>query len=96
MLQCANCERWYHGDCVGLNEKAAEGFPIWHCADCGSGELDVDERFPGWAGWYECENDCGFTVQSQEEVEAHESVIGYVFYHWICVLALLSSLASPL
>ncbi|EFP02159.1 hypothetical protein CRE_24962 [Caenorhabditis remanei] len=33
-IQCDMCARWYHGDCVGVNEKIAAKFENWTCEQC--------------------------------------------------------------
>ena len=36
---CDKCMEWYHGDCVGINnKKAAKKIESWYCPKC-LGEL---------------------------------------------------------
>ncbi|KND00230.1 uncharacterized protein SPPG_04564 [Spizellomyces punctatus DAOM BR117] len=34
MIQCDNCEEWFHGKCVGLTKKAGEKLTTYHCPLC--------------------------------------------------------------
>lgn len=34
MIACDKCDRWYHGECVGLHEEEGELAVKYYCADC--------------------------------------------------------------
>ncbi|KAJ3164605.1 PHD finger protein 3 [Geranomyces variabilis] len=34
MIQCDNCEEWFHGSCVGLTKKVGEKLTTFHCEAC--------------------------------------------------------------
>ncbi len=34
MLLCEGCDEWYHLDCIGVSEEAAQELPDWRCGYC--------------------------------------------------------------
>lgn len=34
MIQCSNCDEWYHGKCVNITEKQAKKIPVYICDKC--------------------------------------------------------------
>uniref|UniRef100_A0A1A7Y261 CXXC-type zinc finger protein 1 n=2 Tax=Iconisemion striatum TaxID=60296 RepID=A0A1A7Y261_9TELE len=34
MIGCDSCTEWYHGDCVGVSERAAKAIRVWFCPSC--------------------------------------------------------------
>jgi len=38
MIACDTCNEWYHGDCVGINEDAADDLDVFECALCAGDE----------------------------------------------------------
>uniref|UniRef100_A0A3Q1GYJ3 CXXC finger protein 1 n=1 Tax=Acanthochromis polyacanthus TaxID=80966 RepID=A0A3Q1GYJ3_9TELE len=31
MIGCDSCTEWFHGDCIGVSEKAAKAIRVWYC-----------------------------------------------------------------
>lgn len=36
MVQCDSCDKWFHLECVGLDESAAQEITQYFCAECRS------------------------------------------------------------
>lgn len=34
MVFCESCQRWFHGECVGITTKDAEKIETFHCPKC--------------------------------------------------------------
>uniref|UniRef100_A0A3Q1FXM9 CXXC-type zinc finger protein 1 n=1 Tax=Acanthochromis polyacanthus TaxID=80966 RepID=A0A3Q1FXM9_9TELE len=34
MIGCDSCTEWFHGDCIGVSEKAAKAIRVWYCPSC--------------------------------------------------------------
>ncbi|XP_061745155.1 CXXC-type zinc finger protein 1-like isoform X1 [Nerophis ophidion] len=34
MIGCDGCAEWFHGNCVGVSEKAAKAIRVWFCPSC--------------------------------------------------------------
>ena len=34
MLQCDECDVWFHGDCVGVSQAQASRLKSWKCRSC--------------------------------------------------------------
>uniref|UniRef100_A0A3B5MFX7 Uncharacterized protein n=1 Tax=Xiphophorus couchianus TaxID=32473 RepID=A0A3B5MFX7_9TELE len=34
MIGCDSCTEWFHGQCVGVSEKAAKAIRVWFCPTC--------------------------------------------------------------
>uniref|UniRef100_A0A3Q2PSP1 CXXC-type zinc finger protein 1 n=1 Tax=Fundulus heteroclitus TaxID=8078 RepID=A0A3Q2PSP1_FUNHE len=34
MIGCDSCTEWFHGQCVGVSEKAAKAIRVWFCPSC--------------------------------------------------------------
>src|SRR5690348_13285246 len=34
MIACDNCEEWYHGDCIGINEAQSKHIKRYFCDQC--------------------------------------------------------------
>jgi hypothetical protein len=34
MIECESCNDWFHGHCVGVDEKQADTLVAWHCPRC--------------------------------------------------------------
>uniref|UniRef100_A0A1A8EWA8 CXXC-type zinc finger protein 1 n=1 Tax=Nothobranchius korthausae TaxID=1143690 RepID=A0A1A8EWA8_9TELE len=34
MIGCDSCTEWYHGNCVGVSERAAKAIRVWFCPSC--------------------------------------------------------------
>ena len=34
LICCDNCEKWFHGNCMGLNRKQADALDSWKCEQC--------------------------------------------------------------
>ncbi|KAM7411063.1 hypothetical protein PAMA_021173 [Pampus argenteus] len=34
MIGCDSCTEWFHGDCIGVSEKAAKAIRVWYCVSC--------------------------------------------------------------
>uniref|UniRef100_A0A6Q2Y4M0 CXXC-type zinc finger protein 1 n=1 Tax=Esox lucius TaxID=8010 RepID=A0A6Q2Y4M0_ESOLU len=43
---CDCCTEWYHGDCIGISEKAAKAIRVWYCDKCRAkdGSLEIKYR----------------------------------------------------
>uniref|UniRef100_A0A6Q2WV15 CXXC-type zinc finger protein 1 n=1 Tax=Esox lucius TaxID=8010 RepID=A0A6Q2WV15_ESOLU len=46
MIGCDCCTEWYHGDCIGISEKAAKAIRVWYCDKCRAkdGSLEIKYR----------------------------------------------------
>ena len=31
---CDSCSEWFHGNCIGVSEKAAKAIRVWYCPSC--------------------------------------------------------------
>ena len=43
-ISCDYCEDWFHGNCIGINEKGAEGVEKYKCPNCRKGKGDNEQR----------------------------------------------------
>ncbi|KAI8342913.1 hypothetical protein BC941DRAFT_387745 [Chlamydoabsidia padenii] len=34
MIACDRCDQWFHGECIGIDEKQGEFIDLYFCADC--------------------------------------------------------------
>ncbi|XP_068189673.1 CXXC-type zinc finger protein 1a isoform X2 [Antennarius striatus] len=34
MIGCDSCAEWFHGDCIGVSERAAKAIRVWYCLSC--------------------------------------------------------------
>ena len=34
MIQCSDCNEWFHGECVGVTEKDADQTEDYFCSTC--------------------------------------------------------------
>ncbi|KAI8084522.1 uncharacterized protein BX664DRAFT_283144 [Halteromyces radiatus] len=34
MIACDRCEKWFHGDCIGIDEKQGEAVDLYFCPSC--------------------------------------------------------------
>ncbi|XP_064861193.1 CXXC-type zinc finger protein 1-like [Oncorhynchus nerka] len=46
MIGCDCCNEWFHGDCIGISEKAAKVIRVWYCEKCRAkdGTLEIKYR----------------------------------------------------
>uniref|UniRef100_A0A3Q3FF22 CXXC finger protein 1 n=1 Tax=Labrus bergylta TaxID=56723 RepID=A0A3Q3FF22_9LABR len=33
-LGCDSCTEWFHGDCIGVSERASKSIKVWYCPSC--------------------------------------------------------------
>lgn len=45
MIGCDNCEEWYHGNCIGITEKAAKYIEQYYCVRCREEDPDLVTKF---------------------------------------------------
>lgn len=34
MIACDRCDDWFHGECIGINEKGSEFVDLYFCTKC--------------------------------------------------------------
>jgi hypothetical protein len=34
MIACDRCDDWFHGECIGINEKESEFVDLYFCTKC--------------------------------------------------------------
>ncbi|KAM3872519.1 CXXC-type zinc finger protein 1-like [Diretmus argenteus] len=46
MIGCDSCTEWFHGNCIGISEKAAKSIRVWYCLSCRDkdGSLEIKYR----------------------------------------------------
>ncbi|KAL1020537.1 hypothetical protein UPYG_G00001390 [Umbra pygmaea] len=46
MIGCDCCSEWFHGNCIGISEKAAKAIRVWYCDKCRAkdGSLEIKYR----------------------------------------------------
>jgi len=42
MLSCDNCNKWFHGHCVGISKEESENLDVWKCPACEGNPPDVN------------------------------------------------------
>lgn len=45
MIGCDSCSEWFHGDCVGVSEKAAKPIRVWYCLSCREKDPSLEVKF---------------------------------------------------
>lgn len=45
MIGCDACEEWYHGDCIGVNEKESKLIQRYFCNRCQTEDPTLVTRF---------------------------------------------------
>ncbi|XP_013889585.1 CXXC-type zinc finger protein 1 [Austrofundulus limnaeus] len=44
MIGCDSCTEWFHGDCIGVSEKAAKSIRVWFCPSCRDRDPVLDKQ----------------------------------------------------
>uniref|UniRef100_UPI003AACA0C0 CXXC-type zinc finger protein 1-like n=1 Tax=Centroberyx gerrardi TaxID=166262 RepID=UPI003AACA0C0 len=45
MIGCDSCTEWFHGDCIGVSEKAAKSIRVWYCLSCRGKDLSLEIKY---------------------------------------------------
>ncbi|XP_056130683.1 CXXC-type zinc finger protein 1-like [Lampris incognitus] len=45
MIGCDSCNEWFHGDCIGVSEKAAKAIRVWYCPTCRGTDSSLEIKF---------------------------------------------------
>ncbi|XP_077470868.1 CXXC-type zinc finger protein 1a isoform X2 [Stigmatopora argus] len=45
MIGCDGCAEWFHGNCVGVSEKAAKAIRVWFCPSCREGDPSLAIKY---------------------------------------------------
>ncbi|XP_057686524.1 CXXC-type zinc finger protein 1a isoform X1 [Corythoichthys intestinalis] len=45
MIGCDGCAEWFHGNCVGVSEKAAKAIRVWFCPSCREGDPSLEIKY---------------------------------------------------
>ncbi|KAK5620235.1 hypothetical protein CRENBAI_026847 [Crenichthys baileyi] len=45
MIGCDSCTEWFHGQCVGVSEKAAKAIRVWFCPSCRDKDLSLEIKY---------------------------------------------------
>lgn len=50
MVACDHCEEWYHGKCIGINKRQANGIELYYCDQCKKANPSLETQYkPGQA-----------------------------------------------
>uniref|UniRef100_A0A3P8WRC8 CXXC finger protein 1 n=2 Tax=Cynoglossus semilaevis TaxID=244447 RepID=A0A3P8WRC8_CYNSE len=45
MIGCDSCAEWFHGDCIGVSEKAAKSIRVWYCPSCRDKNTSLEIKY---------------------------------------------------
>uniref|UniRef100_A0AAQ5X6Y4 CXXC-type zinc finger protein 1 n=1 Tax=Amphiprion ocellaris TaxID=80972 RepID=A0AAQ5X6Y4_AMPOC len=45
MIGCDSCTEWFHGDCIGVSEKAAKAIRVWYCPSCRDRDPSLEIKY---------------------------------------------------
>uniref|UniRef100_A0A8C6WMN7 CXXC-type zinc finger protein 1 n=1 Tax=Neogobius melanostomus TaxID=47308 RepID=A0A8C6WMN7_9GOBI len=45
MIGCDSCAEWFHGDCIGISEKAAKPIRVWYCPKCKGKDPSLEIKY---------------------------------------------------
>ncbi|XP_071314924.1 CXXC-type zinc finger protein 1a isoform X1 [Trachinotus anak] len=45
MIGCDSCTEWFHGDCIGVSEKAAKAIRVWYCPSCRDRDSSLEIKY---------------------------------------------------
>ncbi|XP_054634725.1 CXXC-type zinc finger protein 1a isoform X2 [Dunckerocampus dactyliophorus] len=45
MIGCDGCAEWFHGNCVGVSEKAAKAIRVWFCPSCREKDPSLEVQY---------------------------------------------------
>ncbi|XP_037540372.1 CXXC-type zinc finger protein 1 [Nematolebias whitei] len=45
MIGCDSCTDWFHGDCIGVSERAAKTIQVWFCPSCRDRNPTLENRY---------------------------------------------------
>uniref|UniRef100_A0A3B4ZHJ9 CXXC-type zinc finger protein 1 n=1 Tax=Stegastes partitus TaxID=144197 RepID=A0A3B4ZHJ9_9TELE len=45
MIGCDSCTEWFHGDCIGVSEKAAKAIRVWYCPSCRDKDPSLEIKY---------------------------------------------------
>ncbi|XP_041858811.1 CXXC-type zinc finger protein 1a [Melanotaenia boesemani] len=45
MIGCDSCTEWFHGNCIGISEKAAKAIRVWYCPSCRDREPSLEIKY---------------------------------------------------
>uniref|UniRef100_A0A8C7WV07 CXXC-type zinc finger protein 1 n=1 Tax=Oryzias sinensis TaxID=183150 RepID=A0A8C7WV07_9TELE len=45
MIGCDSCSEWFHGDCIGVSERAAKSIRVWFCLSCREKDSSLELKY---------------------------------------------------
>ncbi|RVE71131.1 hypothetical protein OJAV_G00071740 [Oryzias javanicus] len=45
MIGCDSCSEWFHGDCIGVSERAAKSIRVWFCLSCREKDASLEVKY---------------------------------------------------
>uniref|UniRef100_A0A3Q2DP35 CXXC-type zinc finger protein 1 n=1 Tax=Cyprinodon variegatus TaxID=28743 RepID=A0A3Q2DP35_CYPVA len=45
MIGCDSCTEWFHGQCVGISERAAKAIRVWFCPSCRDKDSSLEIKY---------------------------------------------------
>uniref|UniRef100_A0A3Q3WUG7 CXXC-type zinc finger protein 1 n=1 Tax=Mola mola TaxID=94237 RepID=A0A3Q3WUG7_MOLML len=45
MIGCDSCTEWFHGNCIGVSEKAAKAIRVWYCPSCRDRDPSLEIKY---------------------------------------------------
>ncbi|XP_061591695.1 CXXC-type zinc finger protein 1a isoform X2 [Cololabis saira] len=45
MIGCDSCTEWFHGNCIGVSEKAAKAIRVWYCLSCRDKDPSLEIKY---------------------------------------------------
>ncbi|XP_034447486.1 CXXC-type zinc finger protein 1a [Hippoglossus hippoglossus] len=45
MIGCDSCSEWFHGNCIGVSEKAAKAIRVWYCPSCRDRDSSLEIKY---------------------------------------------------
>ncbi|XP_024148367.1 CXXC-type zinc finger protein 1a [Oryzias melastigma] len=45
MIGCDSCSEWFHGDCIGVSERAAKSIRVWFCVSCREKDASLEVKY---------------------------------------------------
>ena len=45
MVQCEQCEEWYHDECISLTEQETLNIDIYYCTSCSNSDSNLVTKY---------------------------------------------------